>query len=153
MRHLHGLGRVAWVLGVIGAPLAPALAAGQPPAGTASVVRVDMLERDNGSQVMEVSPAEIRAGEASFVVRNDSTELVHELLVVRTALAPGQFPINGQGTRVDESKLEDIHELEDLEPGQSGRLTLRLEPGRYVLFCNQPGHFLAGMRAELTVLR
>ena len=112
-----------------------------------------MVERDDGSQVMEVKPTEVRAGEASFVVRNDSTELVHELLVVRTALSPSQFPIDGQGARVDESELKGIHELGDLEPGRSGKLTLGLEPGHYVLFCNQPGHFMAGMHAELTVLR
>ena len=44
-------------------------------------------------------------------------------------------------------------ELGDLEPGKSGTLPLTLQPGHYVLFCNQPGHFAGGMYAELTVAK
>jgi uncharacterized cupredoxin-like copper-binding protein len=52
---------------------------------------------------------------------------------------------------VDEKKLKGIKELDDLKPGKDGTLTLNLKPGHYVVFCNEPGHFQAGMRAELTV--
>jgi uncharacterized cupredoxin-like copper-binding protein len=41
--------------------------------------------------------------------------------------------------------------VEEREPGQSGDLSAELQPGKYVLFCNVPGHFMAGMWAVLTV--
>ena len=56
-----------------------------------------------------------------------------------------------QGGR--EERLRGIKELGDLEPGKSGALTMTLKPGHYVLFCNEPGHFKAGMYAELVVTR
>ena len=72
-------------------------------------------------------------------------------LVVRTDLDPSAFPMEDGGTKVDESKLRGIQELGDLDPGKSGQMKMTLDPGRYVLFCNQPGHFMAGMVATLFV--
>jgi uncharacterized cupredoxin-like copper-binding protein len=59
--------------------------------------------------------------------------------------------MDDDGARVDESKLGGIKELGDLQPGKSGEMQMTLIPGRYVLFCNQPGHFMAGMVATLSV--
>ena len=42
-------------------------------------------------------------------------------------------------------------ETTDLDPGKGGTLTLDLQPGHYILICNQPGHFMHGMKADLTV--
>jgi hypothetical protein len=75
------------------------------------------------------------------------------VLVVGTPLAPQQLPVEADGSRIDETKLEGVTELGDIDPGGSGTLTMSLQPGHYVLFCNEPGHFTAGMRAELTVTR
>jgi uncharacterized cupredoxin-like copper-binding protein len=41
-----------------------------------------------------------------------------------------------------------------LEPAESGALrdlSLKLHPGRYEVFCNMSGHFMAGMHAMLVV--
>ena len=38
-----------------------------------------------------------------------------------------------------------------LAPGSTGWVTLSLHPGRYELVCDEPGHYAAGMYAELTV--
>ena len=50
-----------------------------------------------------------------------------------------------------EKALKGIHELGDLKPGKSGTMTLDLKAGRYLLFCNKPGHYKAGMYHVLTV--
>jgi len=51
--------------------------------------------------------------------------------------------------RVIESRVRRLGEISDLAPGKTGRLTPHLRPGRYVLFCNQPGHYHDGMATEL----
>jgi Sulfocyanin (SoxE) domain len=38
-----------------------------------------------------------------------------------------------------------------LKPETSGKLTLNLKPGPYLLMCNQPGHWHAGMWTKFTV--
>lgn len=53
--------------------------------------------------------------------------------------------------RVDEDKAGDKGEVSELEPGKSGSLTLNLDPGAYLLYCNVPGHYAAGMWVEFTV--
>lgn len=40
---------------------------------------------------------------------------------------------------------------EGILPSGSGWVTLDLQPGRYELLCNLPGHYRAGMYTELTV--
>lgn len=75
----------------------------------------------------------------------------HEFVVVRTDLPPDDLPIGADGLSVDEDGLEPVDEIEGIEDGTSGQVTVRLEPGRYVFFCNFEGHYLAGMNAGLQV--
>jgi uncharacterized cupredoxin-like copper-binding protein len=42
-------------------------------------------------------------------------------------------------------------EVENVTVGKSKRLKLKLPAGRYVLICNEPGHYAMGMRASLVV--
>jgi uncharacterized cupredoxin-like copper-binding protein len=60
-------------------------------------------------------------------------------------------PYDETNGRVKESALGGVTELGDLEPGTSGALTMDLKSGTYMLFCNLPGHFKAGMYHVLTV--
>jgi uncharacterized cupredoxin-like copper-binding protein len=41
--------------------------------------------------------------------------------------------------------------IEDMAPGQTGHMTVNLKPGRYMLFCNLPGHYAAGQHTMFTV--
>jgi uncharacterized cupredoxin-like copper-binding protein len=116
-------------------------------------IAVEMSNGPNGLQVMRLDRTTVPSGEVRFTVRNVSADVIHEFLVVGTPLAPQQLPLEADGSRVNEGKLEGVTELGDIDPGGSGTLTMNLQPGHYVLFCNEPGHFTAGMRAELTVTR
>ena len=122
-------------------------------AAVSTPMAVDMSNRPDGSQVMRLDRSKVPAGKVSFKVKNSSTDMVHEFLVVPTQLTPEQFPMNKDGSRVDEKKLKGIKELGDLELGKSGTLAMTLRPGHYVLFCNEPGHFKGGMYAELAVAK
>lgn len=116
------------VLGVLSMPAMPAAAD--------TTVKVDMWDKPDGSQGMEVSAAKVTAGKVTFEVSNVSkNDEEHEFLIAKTDLAPDQLPMTEAEARIDESKLSGLEELGDLEPGESGTLTVDLTPGKYLLFC------------------
>jgi uncharacterized cupredoxin-like copper-binding protein len=116
-----------------------------------AVVEIGMINKPDGSQFMTLSRGSVPAGPVVFRVMNHSADMIHEFLVVQTSLDPNAFPIKPDEPKVDETKLKGITELGDLSPGKSGEMNAVLKPGRYVMFCNQPGHFQAGMFAILAV--
>ncbi|HVO04816.1 MAG TPA: hypothetical protein VMT54_21660 [Candidatus Cybelea sp.] len=119
----------------------------------ANTVAVKLWNKNDGSQGMSLSTDHAKAGKVTFTVQNTSSNMVHEFLIVKTDMAFDQFPIDPNNpAAVDESKLQGVKELSsDLDPGKAGALTLDLTPGRYVVFCNQPGHFAAGMHLAFNV--
>jgi uncharacterized cupredoxin-like copper-binding protein len=92
----------------------------------------------------------IRPGRVTFHAENQSKNLVHEVIVARDEGAKG-LPIDAKHARVIESRVRRLGEIADLAPGKSGKLTLTLKPGTYLLFCNEPGHYQDGMFTRLTV--
>jgi uncharacterized cupredoxin-like copper-binding protein len=47
--------------------------------------------------------------------------------------------------------VKSLGEVEELQLGAAGKLTLNLKPGNYLLTCNQPGHLHGGMWSKFTV--
>jgi uncharacterized cupredoxin-like copper-binding protein len=86
----------------------------------------------------------------TFEVNNaPDTGLAHELVMLKTDLAADKLPVaDGQ---VPESQFKKMGEVEGIDPGKNRRLILKLVPGRYVLVCNQPGHYSMGMHTSLLV--
>lgn len=74
----------------------------------------------------------------------------HEVVVAASDLKPGNLPTSAGGD-VDEDSLDVVGEVSETRPGKTGATTLDLKPGRYVMFCNVPGHYAAGMYGRLTV--
>jgi len=124
-------------------------------AASTGVVNVEEWNKSDGSQGITVAPTQIHAGKITFEVHNISQNEVHELLIVKTNSPPETFPTEADNpARIDEEKLAGVEELpHDLQPGQSSTMTMLVTPGRYVLLCNQPGHFHAGMHTILTVVK
>jgi uncharacterized cupredoxin-like copper-binding protein len=67
---------------------------------------------------------------------------------VRTCLCLACVPAE---SRVNEDAAGHLGEVSELDPGQSGSLSMKLDPGTYMLFCNVPGHYMAGMWTTITV--
>ena len=100
---------------------------------------------------LKLSRDRVPAGDVTFKVTNDSKETIHEMLVLPIA-APGQSPPYVEGeSRIDEEAAGHLGEVAELDPGKAGALTLDLKPGTYMLVCNIPGHYMAGMWQILTV--
>ncbi|MGE5170509.1 MAG: plastocyanin/azurin family copper-binding protein [Rudaea sp.] len=95
----------------------------------------------------------VPAGKVTFRAVNESKDLVHELIVVRTDAARSALPYDDKHKEVIEKRIHHLGEIPDLKPGAKGTMTLDLKPGPYLVICNQPGHYKAGMVAALTVTR
>lgn len=108
-----------------------------------SVVRIS--ERDFR---IVIEPRRIPAGDVEVVVRNQGPD-THEVIMVRSG--GSQPPLRRDGLTVDEEALQEVGAVEDLDPHGAQRVRLHLAPGRYELFCNMAGHFMAGMHGELVV--
>ena len=95
-----------------------------------------------------VEPGRIPAGDVELVVRNQGPD-THELIMVRSS--GSQPPLRRDGLTVDEEALHEVGAVDGVDPNGVQRVRLRLAPGRYELFCNMAGHFMAGMHGELVV--
>lgn len=99
-----------------------------------------------------------QAGEITFAVTNDGPDDVHEFVILRTDLDPGDLPTDATGA-VDEAGtgIEVVDEIEDIPVGETQEVTVTLEAGSYVLICNiysadeQEAHYAEGMRIAFTV--
>jgi uncharacterized cupredoxin-like copper-binding protein len=89
------------------------------------------------------------AGTVVFDVKNAGT-IVHEFVVIKTDVAPDKLPASaGEPGQM----LEDgsVGEVEDVNVGESKQLSIKLEPGKYVLICNLAGHYALGMHVGFVV--
>jgi uncharacterized cupredoxin-like copper-binding protein len=91
-----------------------------------------------------------KAGDITFSVTNNATDMAHEFVIVSTDLAANALPLDANGD-VDEDKIDIVDEILDLQPGDSQDLTVNLPAGHYVLLCNLPGHYAQGMYLDFTV--
>ena len=129
-------------LGVLAAVTYLLAACGQ--AGSAGKITVTMDEWS-----IKLSETSAPAGDVSFVLKNNG-KVTHELAILKTDLAPDRLAYRAN----DPSKAEEpgnVGEIEDVAPGASKEGTFKLTPGKYVLVCNEPEHYKAGMRIALVV--
>jgi uncharacterized cupredoxin-like copper-binding protein len=86
----------------------------------------------------------VRAGKVTFIASNVG-RLPHELMVERM---PMKFD---SPMHPNEDAAQGM--IEDMDPGEGGRMTMHLKPATYMLFCNLPGHYVAGQHTTFTVTK
>ena len=116
-------------------------------------VAVTLTDKGMDSMRMDISANQVRAGKVTFNVTNSSQTLVHEFIVARSDKPVESLPYDERENEIKESAVQVANEIEDIDPGKSGTLTVDLEPGSYLLLCNKAGHFKAGMFNRLTVIK
>jgi uncharacterized cupredoxin-like copper-binding protein len=122
--------------------------------GTVNVLLEDASAGGNLTGMkMTATPDSVTAGRVTIHASNKSQFLVHEVIVVRPPANGAPLPYDEGAGRIIEKKISDLGEVSDLPPGKSGSLTLRLRPGNYLLVCNQPNHYKAGMWTKLVVVK
>ncbi len=117
---------------------------------------------DTGGKTLEIkmgdyffSPADATAEAGSTVIEAPNEGSVeHELVVFKTNMDPAKLPTEANG-EVNEEKMDKIAEsageIPDVEAGDTKTGNFELTPGKYVIFCNLPGHYAQGMYGTLTV--
>ena len=90
-------------------------------------------------------------GDVNFEVTNNSVDRAHEVLVAKIQNSKTPLPFDVLLNKVDEQKLISTAIVSTLSPRQSGSATIRLSRGEYILFCNEPGHYMSGMWTLLKV--
>jgi hypothetical protein len=98
------------------------------------------------------------AGDITFEVTNDGPEDIHEFVILKTDLDPGELPTDENGAVTEEGEgIEVIDEIEDIPVGETQEVTATLEAGSYVLLCNiwdeeeGEAHYTMGMRTAFSV--
>lgn len=111
-----------------------------------------------GMMSLTATPASVPHGRVSLRAANVGV-LSHELVVLPLpdGQAPGSRSPGTDGTVDESGSLGEASADcaagagEGIPAGSSGWITLELPVGHYELLCNQPGHYTAGMYAELDV--
>lgn len=154
-----GLRFQTYVPGARAARGVPGAATCSPPALPGQTVDVVLSDMMTGGRMMSVAvtPSTVASGDVSFRVWN-SRMMAHELVML-------SLPSGGLGTRSvgSDGRVSEDGSLgeasrscgegsgEGIAPNAMGWVTLHLNPGRYELICNLPGHYAMGMFAELDV--
>lgn len=92
------------------------------------------------------APSSVKAGKVSFEVTNEGAS-PHEFVLLKTETKAADLPTDG--AKAKETGLVD--RTAQLQPGDEATVDVDLKPGHYVILCNVPGHYQAGMRQDLTV--
>ena len=100
---------------------------------------------------ISTSASAAKAGEVKFTITNDGT-LGHEFLVVKTDIALGEIPLDGDRFPEPSPGVEMINEIGEYEAGTTETLTVYLDAGTYQLVFNMPNHYKNGMYIAFEVV-
>lgn len=100
---------------------------------------------------INASPKQVRPGLVTFKVTNLASKIVHEVIVARLPDDTKQLPYDEAAMMVKENALQAFGSVNEIDPNRSAALSLTLKPGKYMLYCNLPGHYMAGMWTVIDV--
>ena len=100
---------------------------------------------------INASPRQVRPGPVTFKVTNLASKIVHEVIVARLPEGTTTLPYDEATMMVKENALQAFGSVNEIDPSRSAALTLTMKPGKYVLYCNLPGHYMAGMWTVIDV--
>lgn len=94
---------------------------------------------------INASPRSVRPGPVTFKVTNLAGKIVHEVIVAKLGDNVTRLDYDETTTMVKEETLQSFGSVKEIEPNRTAALTVTLKPGKYLLYCNLPGHYMAGM--------
>ncbi len=124
--------------------LAAAACAPSAPSGPVRVVMAEWSVRPSVSSVP--------AGRVTLELVNQG-KVKHELVILKTNLAVASLKMRPtEPDKVDEEAgATNEGEFEDVKPGETKSASFDLTAGHYLLICNQPEHYKAGMAVAFEV--
>jgi uncharacterized cupredoxin-like copper-binding protein len=94
---------------------------------------------------VNANPAVVSRGTVKFNVTNLASELVHEVILAEINDENQTLAYDEAKGVVDEETIQTLGQVAEIAPSKSASFTLDLKPGKYILYCNYGGHFMAGM--------
>ena len=110
----------------------------------ASTARTQVFKVKLKEMSIAGAPVRISPGAVTFEAQNVGT-VEHEFVLFK-----GVEPLKLKNFKGLEAGRW-IGEVAELAPGKSGKVTLTLKPGKYLLACNVAGHYQLGMHRMLIV--
>jgi uncharacterized cupredoxin-like copper-binding protein len=104
-----------------------------------------------GMMSMRLDQPSVKAGKVTFEVTNWSRSVLHEMIIVSVDNPSAPLPYDYAQARIPEEQVKVLGEAGDLQPNTSTTVELTLSAGSYLLVCNLPGHYAAGMVTALNV--
>lgn len=104
-----------------------------------------------GAMSVRTNVTSVKAGKITFEVTNLSRSIVHEIIVVAVENANAPLLYDYSTGQIPGKQIKMLGETEEMQPNGEKTITLDLKPGIYLLICNVPGHYAAGMWTPLTV--
>jgi uncharacterized cupredoxin-like copper-binding protein len=100
---------------------------------------------------ININPKTAPHGNVRFNVTNLASNLVHEVIVARITDENQLLPYDQSRNKVDVEGIQTLGSVAEIDPNKSASLTLDLKPGKYLLYCNVAGHYMAGMWTVIDV--
>jgi uncharacterized cupredoxin-like copper-binding protein len=107
----------------------------------------------HGMMFMRTDHETVTAGTIQFDVTNLSKTELHEMAVIAVDSLDATLPYDYNTWRVIEKEVKMAGETGEMKPDTTKKLELTLAPGSYLLICNLPGPYAAGMVVPLTVTK
>jgi uncharacterized cupredoxin-like copper-binding protein len=104
-----------------------------------------------GAMSVRTNVTSVKAGKVTFEVTNLSRSIVHEMIVVAVENPNAPLPYDYNTGQIPEKQVKMLGETEEMQPNAEKTITIDLKPGAYLVICNVPGHYAAGMWTPLTV--
>ncbi len=106
---------------------------------------------DMATMGITADTVEIPAGEVTFRVVNESQEFYHSMVISPVGDPSKELPYLIEERMVDEEAAVATARVKELKPHDSGSVTVDMQPGTYILYCNIAGHYVMGMWTMVTV--
>jgi uncharacterized cupredoxin-like copper-binding protein len=100
---------------------------------------------------ININPKQVPHGNVKFNVTNLASNLVHEVILARIKDENQVLPFDQNRSKVDVESVLTLGSVAEINPNKSASLTLDLAPGKYILYCNIAGHYMAGMWTVIEV--
>jgi uncharacterized cupredoxin-like copper-binding protein len=104
-----------------------------------------------GMMAIRADRASVKAGAVAFDVTNWSRSVIHEMVIVAVDGPDAPLPYDYNKLQVPEEQVQVVGDSGALAPNASKTVEVALTPGSYILLCNVPGHYAAGMAVAFTV--
>jgi len=100
---------------------------------------------------VNINPMVVSRGTVKFNVTNLASTLVHEVILAEVNDENEVLAYDAAKNMVDEETIQTLGQVAEIAPSKTASFTLELKPGKYVLYCNYAGHFMAGMWTVMEV--